>query len=66
MNFFRYKLLLADDLIKHLDPIRLKIEEYLKNRDYLQAVLKEGQQRAIATAECTIQDVKRRIGIKIL
>lgn len=62
----RYKQVLADDLIKHFDPIRLKIEDYLKNREYLVAVLKDGRDRASETAEKTIKEVKTRIGLNIL
>lgn len=59
----RYKLILAEDLINLLDPIRLKIEDYLKNRDYLLAVLNDGRIKAIETAAKTMSEVKQRIGV---
>lgn len=64
MNF-RYKLMLADDLIELLNPIRLKIEDLLNNRDYLESVLKNGHKWAIQSAEQTMNDVRVRIGVKI-
>lgn len=57
--------MLAEDLVNLLDPIRLKIEDYLKNRDYLEKVLKDGQVLAAETAEATIKEVKSRIGVNI-
>lgn len=65
-QIFRYKLVLAEDLVNLLDPIRLKIEDYLKNRDYLEAVLKDGFNSATQTAATTMTEVRRRIGVNIL
>lgn len=48
-----------------LDPIRLKIEDYLNNRDYLEKVLKDGRDLAAQTAEVTMDEVKSRIGVNI-
>lgn len=62
----RYKLVVADDVIKHFDPIRLKIEDYLQNRDYLTQILRKGQAIASERAENTLQEVKQRVGINIL
>ena len=58
--------MLAEDLVNLLDPIRLKIEDYLKNRDYLASVLKDGRNVAAETAETTMKEVKERIGVNIL
>lgn len=58
--------MLAEDLVNLLDPIRLKIEDYLKNRDYLASVLKDGRNVATETAETTMKEVKERIGVNIL
>lgn len=65
-NFSRYKLVLADDLVALLNPIRLKIEDYLKNRDYLESVLRHGRDWATESAEKTMTEVRSRIGVKIL
>lgn len=67
MNIFsRYKLALAEDLVLLLDPIRLKIENYLKNRDYLESVLKDGRDNASHTAQQTMIEVKKKIGVNIV
>lgn len=58
--------MLAEDLVSLLDPIRLKIDDYLKNRDYLESVLREGRDVSAETAEATMKEVKSRIGVNIL
>lgn len=60
---FRYKLVVADALVEHIDPIRLKIDDYLKNKDYLCSVLSEGNDVARETAEKTIDEVKLKVGL---
>lgn len=60
---FRYKLVIAEDLANLLEPIRRKIEDYLNNRDYLLAVLKDGRHRAVETASNTMAEVKKKIGV---
>lgn len=67
LNIFpRYKRVLAEDLVLLLDPIRLKIEDYLKNRDYLESVLKDGRDIASHTAQQTMIEVKKKIGVNIV
>lgn len=53
---------MAEDLIQLLDPIRLKIDDYLKNPEYLMAVLRDGRDKATETAETTMTEVKNKIG----
>lgn len=66
IKFERYKLVLADDLVELLDPIRRRIEDYLKNRDHIETVLKQGREWALNSAEKTMTDVRQRIGVKII
>jgi tryptophanyl-tRNA synthetase len=65
MNFSlcRYKSIVADALIEHLNPIRLKIEDYLKNPDFLHSVLTDGSDKARETAVKTMDEVKTKIGL---
>lgn len=58
--------MLADDLVELLDPIRGKIEDYLKNRDHIETVLRNGREWALKSAEKTMHDVRHRIGVKII
>lgn len=50
-------------MIEHINPIRTKIEDYLKNPDYLCSVLAEGSDRAREIAERTIDEVKLKVGL---
>lgn len=49
-----------------LDPIRLKIEDYLRNRDYIESVLRDGRDAASQIAENTMAEVKTKIGVNLL
>jgi tryptophanyl-tRNA synthetase len=53
----------AEALIEHLNPIRQKIEDYLKNPEYLCSVLDDGNDRARETAEKTNDEVKAKVGL---
>lgn len=59
----KYKLIVADAIIEHFNPIRLKIDEYLKNPDYLWSVLEMGNERAREVAVRTMDEVKARVGL---
>lgn len=50
-------------MISHLNPIRRKIEDYMRNPDYLTAVLLEGGQKSSEIAERTIDEVKDKVGL---
>lgn len=38
------------------------MEDYLKNKDYLIAVLRDGRDKASETAEKTMTEVRKRVG----
>lgn len=59
----RYKLQVAEAVIAHMEPIRLRIEEYMGNRDYLVDVLRLGGERAATVAQRTIEEVKQKVGL---
>lgn len=50
-------------MISHLNPIRQKIEDYMRNPDYLTEVLMEGGQKSSEIAERTIDEVKDKVGL---
>lgn len=62
----KYKLRVAEALVEHLNPIRLKIEEYMQHPDYLESVLVEGAEKAGVVADATLTEVKDRIGLRNL
>lgn len=59
----RYKRHVADAVIAHMEPIRMRIEEYMRNPEYLVDVLSMGGERAAAVAQQTIEEVKQKVGL---
>lgn len=54
---------MADAVIDKINPIRLQIEDYLKNPEYLVDILKIGTEKCSQIAEETLVDVKKKVGI---
>ena len=55
---------LAEDIIKATDPIRIRINDILTDNRYLSRVVKEGCEKARASASRTIREVREIIGYK--
>jgi tryptophanyl-tRNA synthetase len=55
---------LAEDIIKITDPIRVRINEILGDNKYLAKVVREGGEKARASAAATIRDVREIIGYR--
>jgi tryptophanyl-tRNA synthetase len=54
---------LADLVVATLKPVREKYDELMKNRDYLDQLLKSGADRAQARARVTLSDVYKTVGL---
>ncbi len=66
ISFSAFKDALADALIKHLSPIRLKMEELLSEPEKLDNILKDGAFRARAIAAPKIDKVKETLGLIVI
>ena len=55
---------LAEDIIKFTDPIRDKINQILNDDNYLAKVVREGAEKARASASKTVREVREIIGYK--
>lgn len=55
---------LAEDIIKVTEPIRTRINEILNDDKYLSKVVKEGGEKARASASVTIKEVREIIGYR--
>lgn len=55
--------MVAEALIEHFDPIRIKIENYMQNKDTLNEILRMGNERARKVAIETIKEVKEKVGL---
>lgn len=62
----KYKFKVAEALIEHLNPIREKIEDYLKHPEFLEQILSEGGEKASFIAEATLAEVKEKVGLRNL
>lgn len=54
---------LAEDMVKFIAPIRQKANEILENRDYLREVMRQGAEKAGASAAKTLQEVREAMGL---
>jgi tryptophanyl-tRNA synthetase len=61
-GFSEFKSNLADVAVSVVSPISLKYHDYLRNEDYLRAVLKQGAIKAEPVAANTLQRVKDLLG----
>jgi tryptophanyl-tRNA synthetase len=55
---------LAEDIIKATEPIRIRINDILTDNRYLSRVVKEGSEKARASASKTMREVREIIGYK--
>ncbi len=53
---------LAEEMVKFIAPIRKRVNEILADEKYLQHVMRKGAEKAIASAEATMQIVTKRNG----
>lgn len=54
---------LAEDMVQFISPIRQKVNDILNDENYLQKVMKQGAEKAIASAEKTMQKVRNAMGL---
>lgn len=64
-TYVEFKQKLAEVVIKKLEPFRKKREEFLKRKEFIKGILKEGKEKAQGIAKKTILEVKEKIGLPI-
>ncbi|MEA5508912.1 tryptophan--tRNA ligase [Crocosphaera sp. UHCC 0190] len=62
MGWGQFKPLLSETTIAALEPIQLKYQEIMDNKDYLDSVLRDGKEKAEAVANHTLNRVKDALG----
>jgi len=65
-DFSSFKKLLADLTISKIEPISKKMNDYLKNKDYLNKILKEGKEKADDISSKNLLEIKKIIGLLII
>lgn len=56
---------MAESVIAKLEPIRVKIEDYLSHPEYLVDVLNKGAEKAKKRADLTFKEVCNKVGLGI-
>ena len=54
---------LAEDMVNFISPIRKRVNAILEDEKYLQKVMKQGAEKAIAHAEITMKMVRNAMGL---
>ena len=62
MGWGKFKPLFTDAVVNALEPIQTKYNEIMEDKSYLNSVLKDGQEKAEAVADKTLQRVKDGLG----
>ena len=63
-SFSDLKNLISEILVEQIEPIGKKINELLKDKDYLDKILLEGSTKANNIADKKVKDLKKIIGLK--
>ncbi|KAJ4439141.1 hypothetical protein ANN_15098 [Periplaneta americana] len=61
-----YKLVVADVIQESLKPLRLRVQEYMAEPQYVEQVLEQGAERASQVAHQTWNDVRAKVGLSVL
>ena len=65
-DFSSFKKILGDLVISKIEPISKKMNDYLKNKDYLKKILKEGSEKANKISNENLLEIKKIIGLLII
>lgn len=65
LGYGKFKEDLAEVIIEGLKPIQEKFDSYMKNKDYLESVYKQGAEKARYISSKTLRKVYRKIGFII-
>lgn len=62
-NYGDFKLACGEAVAEMLRPFRERVEDLMKNRDYLEQVQRRGAERAAALAARTLAKVQKKVGL---
>ena len=65
-DFSNFKKLLSELTIDKIEPISKKMNDYLKNKDYLKKILKDGKEKADDISSKNLLEIKKTIGLLII
>jgi tryptophanyl-tRNA synthetase len=61
-SYGEFKSKVADAMVEYLSPIRDKYEDLLKNKDFLNSIIKSGAEKATYQANKTLRKVYKKVG----
>ena len=56
---------LAEDMVRTLNPIRERIQEYSNNTELLDRIARQGAEKARESAAATLREVRKTIGFRV-
>ena len=56
---------LAEDMVRTLNPIRERINEYANNQELLDKIARQGAEKARESAAATLREVRKTIGFRV-
>ena len=62
-DFSNFKKILAELVISKMEPISNKMNDYLKNKDYLKTILSKGKEKAKVISSKNLLEIKKTIGL---
>ena len=65
-EFSEFKKILAELVISKIEPISKKMNDLLKNKDYLKKILKDGKEKADDISSKNLLEIKKTIGLLII
>jgi len=65
-DFSNFKKILSELVINKIEPISNKMNDLLKNKDYLKKILKQGTEKAEDISSKNLSEIKKTIGLLII
>ncbi len=62
VGYGTFKTAVGEAVVARLEPIRTKVSDLEKNKDYLDAIIKEGAQKAERIASRTLEKAQKKVG----
>jgi tryptophanyl-tRNA synthetase len=62
LGYAEFKSDVAEAIVSELEPVQIKIKEYIGNKDYLEGIYKKGAEKANYVANKTLRKMQKKIG----
>ena len=62
LGYAQFKSDVAEAIVSELEPIQIKIKEYIGNKAYLEEIYKKGSEKANYVANKTLRKMQKKIG----